>query len=140
MFGQSEIPVLFLKLHDLSPFAAKLALLIPVLLGEILFLPDRVETPIGFFVQLSFVFELGEDLLDTVLMSFVGGCSPAVVVDPQLFPEADELFRIALGEGGDIDLFPVGGLLIKTKTFSKCFPCPSGPSNHYFILSYDDVI
>ena len=106
-----EIPVFLLQFDHLAPFFAKITLLVTILLGEVLLLPDRIESPVSLLVELSLLVKGREDLLDTPFVILVGRCGPAVVVHSQFFPESEELPGVALRKGGHIDAFPIRGLL-----------------------------
>jgi hypothetical protein len=85
--GKAEVPVLLLKMDNLTPLRPELAVWTALLVGEELFLPDAVVAAVGRLVEPVAFLEVGQDTPDGFLVERGRGGRPAVIGDAQRLPE-----------------------------------------------------
>ena len=98
VFGEPEIPILFLDKHDLAPLGSELALRVAFLVGQKLLLPHAVVPAVPGLVEVALVVQLLEHGLNRGDVARIGRLRPAVVGDAQLFPQRFEFFRDLTGK------------------------------------------
>ena len=84
---EPEIPVLLVQQDDFAPLGSKLTVGPAFLVGEELLLAHAVVAAVGRLVEPVALLEVGEDALDRLLVQGRRRGGPAIVGNPERFPE-----------------------------------------------------
>src|SRR3954451_9997733 len=92
MLRESEVVVLLLAIFDLTPLRPEFAVRTALLVGKELFLANAVVSPLLRLVELILVEQPLQNFLNTIIVTLLGSCGPAIVFLVQLLPKRHELF------------------------------------------------
>src|SRR4030095_5400334 len=95
--AELELVIFFFAEFHFAPLCCEFSVRSAFLVGEKLFLPDRVITRLLVLVDLSLVEQALQHPLDTFFVWWIGCGCPGVVANIELVPKRDEL----LGNAGD---------------------------------------